>query len=203
MIQSHFQGNHKTFPSWKTLQKGAVLFSQGDEFKGYYLIKSGLLKTSRTHETGGKSLLSIKSQGEFIGEYQSDLVSKFHSYTAIVLDDNTLVEMIPWEDEGTLKLQKILASLQDELQYARTRLERLLFRDAEQRIKLVLKDLGIRLGRKFGDETLLKLPLTHEDLAVLADTSRQTVSTVLSGLKTQKKINYSRGRILFRNIDNF
>jgi CRP/FNR family transcriptional regulator len=58
------------------------------------------------------------------------------------------------------------------------------------------------MGKKFGSETLLKLPVTHEDLATLTDTSRQTVTMVLSRLKAQNIISYSRGRFLFRNLDS-
>jgi CRP/FNR family cyclic AMP-dependent transcriptional regulator len=203
MNQIQFQGNQKSFPLLRNLKKGECLFHQGDEFKGYYLIKSGLIKIQRCHESGIKSILSIKIQGEFLGEYAAQGQVKTHSYVASALEDNTLVELIPIEDDGHLKLQKILETMQSEIQAARTRLEKILFQNAEERIKDSLKELGKKLGKRFGDETLLKISLTHDDLARLADTSRQTVSTVLFGLKSQNKINYSRGRILFRNIDNF
>jgi CRP/FNR family transcriptional regulator, cyclic AMP receptor protein len=203
MNQIQFQGNQKSFPLLRNLKKGECLFSQGDEFRGYYLVKSGLIKTQRSHESGSKSILSIKTQGEFLGEYSTDARGKLHAYFASALEENTLVELIPIEDDGHLKLQKILETMQSEIQTARIRLEKILFQNAEERIKDALKELGKKLGKRFGDETLLKISLTHDDLARLADTSRQTVSTVLFGLKSQNKINYSRGRILFRNIDNF
>ena len=203
MNQVQFQGNQKPFPFLRKLKKGECLFSQGDEFNGYYLVKSGLIKTHRSHESGNRSILSIKIQGEFLGDYGTTAQGKVHSYFASALEENTVVELIPVEDPSHLRHLKILESMQSEIQSARLRLERVLFQNAEERIKGSLKELGKKLGQRFGDETLLKIALTHEDLARLADTSRQTVSTVLFGLKSQNKINYSRGRILFRNLDNF
>ncbi len=203
MNQLRYLGIQNPVPYLRKLTKGEHLFSQGDEFKGYFLIKSGLIKTLRSHESGGRSILSIKIQGEFLGEYRADELRRNYTYFASALEDNTVVEFIPLEEEAPLKLQKILETLQLEIQTARIRLERILFQDAEERIKQALKDLGNKLGKRFGEETLLKISLTHEDLAILADTSRQTVSTVLFGLKSQNKINYSRGRILFRNLKNF
>lgn len=203
MNQAPSHSIQKPIPFLKKLDKGDLLFSQGNELKSYFRIKSGLIKTHRVHESGGKSILNIKIQGEFLGEFREEKNRKFHNYSASALEDNTMVEIIPLEEKNTLSLHLMLETLQAEIQSARSRLERVLYQDAQDRIKQTLKDLGVRLGKKFGNETLLKISLTHEDLAILADTSRQTVTTVLSELKNQNKINYSRGRILFRNLENF
>ncbi|TDQ19491.1 CRP/FNR family transcriptional regulator [Algoriphagus boseongensis] len=203
MNQANPIGMNRSFPCLKTLKKDETIFHQNEEFKGYYLVKSGLVKTIRAHESGARAILSFKIQGELMGELVETEHGKKHSYSAIALEENSVVELIPFEDPSHLKLLRILENLQLEILQARTRLERILFQDAEQRIKLTLKDLALRMGRNFGGETLLKLPVTHEDLAILTDTSRQTVSMVLSGLKSQNKITYSRGRILFRNLETF
>lgn len=202
MNQANSLNNQKSFPYLKKLNQGDPIVTQGTEFKGYFLIKTGLVKTHRTHESGGKSILSIKIQGEFLGEFTEIGDRKFHTYSASALENNTVVEFLPFEDNSNLRLIKILETMQAEILNARNRLERVLFHDAENRIKQTLRDLGAKLGKKFGHETLVKISLTHEDLAAMADTSRQTVSMVLSGLKSQNKINYSRGRILFRNLEN-
>jgi len=188
------------FPQLLRFKKGEQILEQGQLFQGYFLIKSGLVKTVRSLEPGNSTLLSIKDQGEFLGEFYEERAEKRLSYSAFAMEDHTLVEMIQLEEHPNQKLLRIIHTLQEEIHTARLRLERILFQDAEFRIISVLKDLGERFGEKYGDETLLKLPLTHEELAKLTDTSRQTVTTILSGLKAQNKINYSRGRILFRNI---
>jgi CRP/FNR family transcriptional regulator len=194
-------GQTKSFPSLTILQKGESVFLQNQEFKGYFLIRTGMVKICRIHESGAKALLSFKIQGEFLGEITETPTGKRQSYTAVATEDRTIVELIPYSIGTPCKLQEILKNLQEEIHQTRTRLERYLYQDAEERIKTTLKDLATRLGKKYGSETLLKLPMTHEDLATLTYTSRQTVTTVLSALKAQNKITYSRGRILIRNID--
>ncbi|GAB3229082.1 Crp/Fnr family transcriptional regulator [Algoriphagus aestuariicola] len=194
-------GQTKSFPSLTILQKGESVFLQNQEFKGYFLIRTGMVKICRIHESGAKALLSFKIQGEFLGEITETPTGKRQSYTAVATEDRTIVELIPYSIGTPCKLQEILKNLQEEIHQTRIRLERYLYQDAEERIKTTLKDLATRLGKKYGSETLLKLPMTHEDLATLTYTSRQTVTTVLSALKAQNKITYSRGRILIRNID--
>lgn len=203
MNQASFSSNHRIFPTLKTYQKDECIFLQNQEFHGFYLIKSGLVKTSRVHESGSMGILSIKIQGEYLGELLPSHLGKKHTYTATALENQTVVELIPWEDPNLARLQRILECLQADLVQTRIRLERIIYENSQERIRLTLKDLASRLGKRFGSETLLKLPITHRELATLADTSRQTVTTFLSGLKAQNKINYSRGRFLFRNLDTF
>jgi CRP/FNR family transcriptional regulator len=184
------------------LRKGELIFHQNEPFKGYFLVKSGIVRTSRVHDSGTKTILSFKIPGEYLGEIIETDLKKNYSYSAYATDDQTVLEFIPWEDPSLFRLLRILENLQSELLQARVRLERFIEKDSEERIRLTLKDLATRMGKKFGSETLLKLPVTHEDLATLTDTSRQTVTMVLSRLKAQNIISYSRGRFLFRNLDS-
>lgn len=186
---------------FRFVKKGELIFHQGQPFKGYFMIKSGVIKTSRVHDSGSKTILSFKIPGEYLGEIIETGLEKKYSYSAYATEDHTVLEFIPWEDPSLFRLLGILENLHAELLQARVRLERFIEKDSEERIRLTLKDLAMRLGKKFGSETLLKLSVTHEDLATLTDTSRQTVTTVLSRLKAQNKISYSRGRFLFRNLD--
>ena len=76
----------------------------------------------------------------------------------------------------------------------------LLYNDARTRIVDFIKNLAIEKGRKVGYETLIKNHFTHKDMASLTGTSRQTVTTVLNGLKEKNVINFDRRRILIRDM---
>jgi CRP/FNR family transcriptional regulator, cyclic AMP receptor protein len=83
------------------------------------------------------------------------------------------------------------------------RIESLVAKDARTRIVEYLKDSAEESGRKVGTETLIKNNLTHQDIASLTGTSRQTVTTVLNELKENNLIYFDRKRILIRNLDTF
>ncbi|MEM9023947.1 MAG: helix-turn-helix domain-containing protein, partial [Bacteroidota bacterium] len=57
-------------------------------------------------------------------------------------------------------------------------------------------------GRRVGDEWLLKHQLTHQDIANLTATSRQTVTIVLNELKEKDLIHFDRKSILIHDIDS-
>ncbi len=58
-----------------------------------------------------------------------------------------------------------------------------------------------KYGKKIGVEVLVKHDLTHQDMANLTATSRQTVTTVLNDLKEKDLIYMERKRFLIRELD--
>ena len=83
---------------------------------------------------------------------------------------------------------------------AETKLEALIFKDARTRIVDFIKDSVFHQGRPVGFEMLLKHSLTHQDIANITSTSRQTVTLVLNELKKSDLIYFNRGKILVRDM---
>jgi CRP-like cAMP-binding protein len=79
-------------------------------------------------------------------------------------------------------------------------MEELQFLDSSARVRKVLKDLAKRHGRKvgLGYKVELRLNLTHDDIAKLAGTSRQTVTTEFRRLEQKNALSYDRRRILVK-----
>jgi CRP/FNR family cyclic AMP-dependent transcriptional regulator len=80
------------------------------------------------------------------------------------------------------------------------RLEALIFKDARTRIVDFIKEMAADYGTQVGEEVMVKHNLTHQDIASLTATSRQTVTSVLNGLKDDNKIHLERNRLLVRNM---
>ena len=94
---------------------------------------------------------------------------------------------------------EILKFIGFRLKRVQSRLESLIFKNAEQRIRSLIKELGEDHGRTIaGDENQreVKLGLTHEDIAKLTATSRQTVTTQLNELEKSGLIKYDRKRYI-------
>jgi len=81
------------------------------------------------------------------------------------------------------------------------RLESLVFKDARTRIVEFIKEMAQERGQKVGFETMVKNQLTHQDIANLTGTSRQTVTTILNDLRDRNLINFDRRKILIRDMD--
>ena len=104
--------------------------------------------------------------------------------------------------EGNTKLSiKVTKLIGLRLMKTETKLNDLLFKDARQRIVDFVRTLALEQGKKVGDEILVKHPFTHQDIANLTASSRQTVTTVLNELKEKDLIYMERKKFLIRNID--
>ncbi len=97
---------------------------------------------------------------------------------------------------------RVMMSFGDRLVRAENKLESLIFKDARTRIIEFIKDSVDKRGRRVGFEMLLKHSLTHQDIANITCTSRQTVTLVLNELKKTDLIYFNRGKILVRDMSN-
>jgi len=212
-LLSDYTSGKKDFPiglmflPFKKLGKFQTVYRQGDLANKLFMVKSGSVKLCEIAESGEQVIHAIKTEGEIFGEWDALFHPEIYfNNSAITLSDDTEVHYIKLSEINLEthpnSVAGISALVLEDFKKLNLRHKSLLNKDAAYRIKETLLHLAQKAGQKFGDETLLKIWLSHEDIAKLADTSRQTVTTVMNELKTKKKIIYSRDRILFRSLSN-
>jgi len=81
------------------------------------------------------------------------------------------------------------------------RLESLVFKDSRSRIVEYLVELVRKGGQRIGYEWVVRNFITHQEIANLTATSRQTVTTVLNELRAAEIITFNRKRLLIRDLD--
>ena len=82
------------------------------------------------------------------------------------------------------------------------RLESLVFKDSRSRIVEYLVDLVKKSGQRVGYEWVVRKFITHQEIANLTATSRQTVTTVLNELRANNLLTFNRKRLLVRDLEN-
>jgi CRP-like cAMP-binding protein len=81
------------------------------------------------------------------------------------------------------------------------RLESLVFKDSRSRIIEFLIDLVEKRGERVGYEHVVRKFITHQEIANLTATSRQTVTTVLNELRDKELLTFNRKRLLVRDFE--
>lgn len=81
------------------------------------------------------------------------------------------------------------------------RLESLVFKDSRSRIIEYMVNEIEKNGQRVGYEWVLRNFITHQEIANLTATSRQTVTTVLNDLRSQDILTFNRKRLLVRDLD--
>lgn len=139
---------------------------------------------------GELGLIGEKSRQDFAQALKEDV----HVYTLRVSDFKKLMR-------NNFELcSSVMSMFGGRLMRAETKLESLIFKDARTRIIDFIKDAVSKRGRRVGYEMLLKHSLTHQDIANITCTSRQTVTLVLNELKKLDLIYFNRGKILVRDM---
>ena len=67
--------------------------------------------------------------------------------------------------------------------------------DVNTRVAKLILRLSARYGTRIGKEVFLNIPLTHQEIADMVGTSRQTVTSTLSALKRQGVLSIENRRI--------
>lgn len=171
-----------------------------------YFLKEGRIKIGSMSEGGREVIHTILNPGEIFGELALAGKEKHDDY-AQALDKHVLICKMPVEqmEEMMVTNKELNRRLTKLMGFRFMRLERkfqdLIFKDGRTRIIEFVHDLAIEKGKRVGFEIFVKHNLTHQEIANLTATSRQTVTTVLNELKDQNLIYLKRNKFLVRDIE--
>jgi CRP/FNR family cyclic AMP-dependent transcriptional regulator len=181
----------------RTYGRGEVVFHRDDPSDTLHLVSSGCFAVRVSTRLGDVSTLSLVGPGQCFGELA--LIRPEHLRTATVqaLEPGETRTLSRVEFDRRRREQPALDAFLVDLLANRVaeltdRLVEALYTPAPQRVRLVLDELCERYRDESGTAAI---PLTQDDLAGLAGTSRLTVSRVLRGLKAQGAVEVRRGRI--------
>lgn len=170
-----------------------------------FFLAKGAIKIG-THSMDGKEVIKtlIHPQAMFgemglIGEtrrqdFAQALKEEVHVFAVKVQDFKKLMR------SNFSLFDRVMVAFGGRLMRAEDKLESLIFKDARTRIVEFIKDSMNQRGKRIGYEMLLKHSLTHQDIANITCTSRQTVTLVLNELKKDNLIYFNRGKILVRDM---
>ena len=91
--------------------------------------------------------------------------------------------------------RKLFFSLSDRLRQSDQAIESLLSREVSARLARLLLNLGERFGESTGSGTVLKVRLTHQDLANMIVSTREAVSKVMGEFQREGLIEVRNSRI--------
>jgi CRP/FNR family transcriptional regulator, cyclic AMP receptor protein len=171
------------------LERGDVLFREGDRGDRLYVIGEGKIKLGLTSNDGRENLLAILGPGEMFGE-----LSLFdpgpRTATATAVAETQLIalgheDLTSFLSGRPAVAATMLAALARRLRRTNETLSDLVFTDVPGRVAKALLDLSMRFGRSSEDGILVAHDLTQEELAQLVGASRETVNKALADFATR------------------
>jgi CRP/FNR family cyclic AMP-dependent transcriptional regulator len=181
------------------LPKRATFFDQGDATKVVFLIKTGRVRIARNTTDGKEVTVAILGPGDMFGE--DALFGGSERTTVATCMEETLICKAHADDlfallAGNSALALNVAQmLNDRLSDASATIEDLAYAKISDRLVNLFERLAVELGRPSDDGTLLDVRLTHQDIASIIGSTRETVSLEMNALVRAGQIKQEGGYI--------
>jgi len=189
----------------KKFAKNEVIYQPSQNAEHIFLIVHGKVKIASTGDSGKEIVKAILGPGEVFGE-RSIIGSYTYNDSAIAIEDTELrilssgqlKSMMKEHSALSLFFMKLMGSKVLEMEQ---RLESLIFKDSRTRIIEYLLNLIEKKGQRIGYEWVVRNFITHQEIANLTATSRQSVTTLLNDLRNEGVLTFDRKRLLIRDLD--
>jgi len=180
----------------KKSSKREVIYFPEERSDNIYMLKEGKVKISRVSEDGKKMTLQLIGPGEIFGE-SAILGQDKRENIAEVVEDAVICsinramfqEMLANNPKLNLSINKFIGL---KIRKIQAHVEDLVFKDAQERVVAFLKRYASTFGKKMLDGWMVRPFLTHQEIADLTATSRQTVNSILNDMVNSKDIKYTR-----------
>jgi len=174
---------------------GEVVFHAGDPADTLHLILSGRFAARVTTEFGDIATLNVLGPGDFFGELALLSPRAPRSATIVALEKGETLSVHEL-DFGRLRTERpetadvLIAILAAQVRRLSMHLAEALYVPADTRVRRRL----LEMTEIYGEGEEVTVPLTQEELASLAGTSRATVNRVLREEEEFGTLRLSRGR---------
>lgn len=176
----------------REVRRREVVYLPGDPGNSMFLVNGGRIKISKVTRDGKALTLSYCGPSELFGE--ACLIEGGPREEMAEAMENSMVTELERQDVETLlqthprigyQMTKILATRRRDLE---NKLETLVFRDVTSKLAELLLNLADEYGVEDSRGTLVALKITHQELANLIGSTRETVSLTLSQFKRKNLI---------------
>jgi CRP/FNR family cyclic AMP-dependent transcriptional regulator len=186
--------------------KGEYIYFEAYNHNKIYFVKEGTIKIGYIDDDGNEKVKEIIRKGELFGQFSLERDNLNGEFAQAYKDSVSICAFTIDDFERLLKNRPDLAlsyskQVGAKLRNIENRLINLLNKDVKTRLihflwQLVEQNLGENTAEGF----CMPNYLTHEDIAGLIGSSRQTVTTLINELQTEGVISYNRQEICFLDV---
>jgi CRP-like cAMP-binding protein len=189
----------------RKVKRGETVYLPADAADGVLLVVSGRIKICHLTNDGKQSIFVFVEPGEIFGELSVVDPGSRQEYAEAV--EATQLVLIPREEvqrmmmahpELTMGITKLIGMRRRRVE---RRLRNLLFHSNRERLVHLLLELVEQYGRRAEGGYELNIKLSHQEMANIIGSTRETVTVVLGELQREGLIEIARRRVKIRELD--
>ena len=193
----------RAIASLRQIEKKEVLFSDGEETRGFYVILSGRVKLFKVSPEGKEQILHIVSAPDAFAEAALFLEGNYPAFAEAMTDCQLLyfpkrdfVQLI--EKNPQLSINMIV-TLSHYLKRFASLIEELSLKEVSSRIAKYIIDLSMKSSKEGKSPKEVELDLSKTQLALKLGTISETLSRTLAKMKAKKIIDVKKNKIIILN----
>lgn len=183
--------------------KNGVVYLPADQANGVLLLAEGRIKICNITSDGKEAILTFIEPGEVFGELaifgggeREELAKTVLASTVVLLPVDEVTRMMEQATSLALGITKLVGFRRRRVE---RRLKNLLFRSNRERLVHLFLELGETYGKDTPEGTLLDIPLSHQDIASLIGSTRESVTVLLGEFQLHGALKLARQRVIVRS----
>lgn len=185
--------------------RGAPIYLPADHADGVLLMATGRAKICNFTEEGKQSILAFVEPGELFGELalleegqRDEYAEAVEKSTVILIPGDVMQKLLEQNPNVSLGVTKLFGLRRRRVE---RRLKSLLFRSNRERLVSLLLELTEQYGQRTAEGVHLKIKLSHQDLASVIGSTRETVTVLLGELQDEELLTLGRRKIVITALE--
>ncbi|MDP2688580.1 MAG: Crp/Fnr family transcriptional regulator [Deltaproteobacteria bacterium] len=186
-------------------RKREMVFMEGDECTGLYIIRTGRVKVVRSASSGKEQIISILNPGDMLG-FEVFYEGKFYRNSAVAMEEcelcyiekNSFFHILEKEPEIA---RKLIISMGKELNHTYERIGNLGLMNAKEKLGHLLYSLAKEYGVQQDGGVKLNLTLSRLEIAELLGITQETSIRLLKSFKEEGVLDIRRKEIFIKSLD--
>jgi len=188
----------------RRFEKGEPIYLPADQADGVLLLATGRVRICSITEEGKQSILTFVEPGELFGEMslvgvreREDFAESSEKSTVVLIPGPFMQNLIDRRGNVALGITKLFGLRRRRIE---RRLKYLLFRSNRQRLVHLLLELAEDYGEQTSEGVRLGIKLSHQDLASIIGSTRETVTVLLGELQAEGWLRLGRRKIVLTDL---
>jgi CRP/FNR family transcriptional regulator len=189
--------------SLKRVGKKEILFGEGEEARGFYVILSGKVKLYKISPEGKEQILHVVSAPDAFAEAALFLEGSYPAFAEALAESQLLffpkkdfVQLIERNPQLSINM---IVSLSQFLRRFASLIEELSLKEVSSRVAKYLIDLSLKSSKEEKDRSEVELDLSKSQLASKLGTISETLSRTLTKMRAKRVIDVKKNRIRILN----
>ncbi len=171
----------------ETFRARQVIYLPGDRAFGLHFLASGRVKVSKVTRDGKELTLAYRTSGDFFGEAclleggpREEMAEAMEPSMTVEVEQTAFDRLLATSAGLGYQFTRAMISRRRELE---SKVEQLIFKDVGSKLAELLLKLGSEHGIEVKKGLVLGVKITHQEMANLIGSTRETVSLTLSQFK--------------------